>query len=98
MLTVHMCVCVCLCKCVNVYECVYLDMSLYACVCEGLACVCRLADSLGDAFWVLSLHTFRRSRSSQQEWGERRWALRVAYVCQRVFGRVHVCVLMFINA
>lgn len=39
-------------------------------VCEGLACVCGLADSLCDAFWVLSLHTFRRSRSPQQSGAE----------------------------
>lgn len=62
-----------------------LHVSLCACVCEGLACVCGLADSLCDAFWVLSLHTFRRSRSPQQSRAE--WS-----------GGGHCGSLMFANA
>lgn len=86
---VFVCVCVCANMCLCVRVCakgllVFADL-LTRCVMLFGFCHCI----------HLGAHV-RRSRSRAK--AVRRRALRVAYVCQRVFGRVHVCVLMFINA
>lgn len=98
---VFVCDCVCLYKCVNIFKCVCEFRCVSVCMCaKGLLVFADLLTRWVMLFGFchcihLGAHV-RRRRSGES--GGRRWALWVAYVCQRVFGRVHVCVLMFINA
>lgn len=72
------------------------------CVCVYVKGLLVFADLLtGSVMLVGVYHCIHlgRTRSPQRmglaQLGDERPP---AYVCQRVFGRVHVCVLMFINA
>lgn len=86
---VFVCVCVSECLCANMCLCVRMCA-------KGLLV---FADLLTRCVMLFGFcHCIHLGAHVRRSRVVRRGALRVAYVCQRVFGRVHVCVLMFINA